>query len=360
MARPDIVICKEEEFLLYRAGKEEPEHLTVKSIEQLNPGYILVLPDSVVTLIHTEIEPTKKRRLHEMVRLYIEGMFPDRTLSEDDFGFVATSPVIACLYSSRFKEATRRLNGLFTKASMVTVPSLLAIKAINGTFMFKTEKTCLIKERDGFVHIHGEVEGYDNSAINQSIDLAEKGYDYLVELIDRLYDSKELKQIDLKRVVAEEKKPVFAVIKRDLLFWGVVYLLLIASIVLKIAPYKRELKAYEEAINRVYMEAGVAKEADPYGMLLFKVNRLKKNMSSSLEPVRILYALTRAFEQRGTIESVNLGNELLKIKGKAKSLEDLDGAVNTLSRLLDLEFKTESAKVKKKTVEFVVTGRINK
>ena len=358
MSRPDIVICKEEEFLFYKQGEKEPQALTLRSIEELSPGYILVLPDSMVTLIHTEIEFTKKRRLHEMVRLYIEGLFPDRELDEDEYGYVYTTPVIACIFSDRFREAVKRLNGLFSKASMVTVPSLLAVKGINGTFILKTEKTCLIKERNGFVHIHGDVQGYDTTHLSQILDLNKIGYDYLVELIDSLYDSKELQQIDLKRAIRKDKQPVLSAIKKDIFLWVLLYVLLLGSLILRAIPYKNQLEAYEDAISKAYIEAGVAKEADPYGMLLFKVNKLKENRTSAFEPLRILYALTEAFENKGNVESINLGHELLKIKGKAKSLEDLDSAVNTLGRLLGIEFKTESAKVKKKAVDFVVSGRI--
>ncbi len=360
MAMPDIVLCMEEQIFLYRADGGDPEPLSLKALQTLKQGYILVLPDSLITLIGTNIEPVKKRRLREMVRLYIEGLTPEQQLNEDDFCYFSTTPVIACLFTIRFRETYKRLRELFEKASLITTPSAVALMAQSGTFFLKTEKTCLIKDEKGFVHIHGDVEGYDTSSLEKIINLPEEGYHWIVNKVRELYTNSALQKIDIKKALGHENKGVLASIKKDILIWIVLYLILLSSIFLRVFPVKKETKTYRQEIEKIYRQAGVAEEADPYGMLLFRVKKLKDNMVSGIEPLRIMLAVTEAFSKKATVESISLGREYLRIKGQVDSLEALDSAVNVLKSKLNLEFKTESAKVGKQGVSFSIAGRLKK
>ncbi len=358
MAVPEIVLCKEDEIFLYSSGAEKPKPLSLKSLEGLKPGYILLIPDSLITLIETNIEPQKKRRLNQMVRLYLEGLAPDEQIKEDDFCYLMTSPVIACLYTRRFKESAKRLKTLFEKASLITTPSAVAVTAMKGTFFLKTEKTCLIKDAQGFIHIQGDVEGYDGEALENIIDLNEEGYQRIVEMVVGLYKGGTLKRINIKKALTGEKRGVLSTVKWDLVIWSVLYLLFVSALILRVMPVKREMAVYEKEIEEVYKKAGLQGESDPYGMLLFKVKKLKDSMTVGAEPLKIMLKVTEAFSERATVESLSLGREYLRIKGKAESLEALDRAIGMLKKGLKMDFKTESAKVEKEGVSFSIAGRI--
>ncbi len=358
MAMPDIVLCKEDEIFLYKADGGNPELLSIRALQTLKEGYILVLPDSLITLIGTNIEPVKKRKLQETVRLFIEGVLPEQEPVEDDFCYFMTTPVIACLFTPRFKETFNRLGELFERASLITTPSAVALMAQSGTFFLRTEKTCLIKDEKGFVHIHGEVDGYDTESLERIIDLSKEGYDWVVDKIKELYRSGAIQKINIKKALGQEHKGILASIKWDILIWFLFYLMLLSSVFLKVLPVKKEINAYEQEIEKIYRKTGVSGEADPYGMLLFRVKKLKDAVIKGGEPLRIMLAVTDAFSKRGTVESISLGREYLRIKGQAESLEALDSAINLLKSRLKLEFKTESAKVGKEGVSFSIAGRI--
>ncbi|RMG72193.1 MAG: hypothetical protein D6710_05120 [Nitrospirae bacterium] len=358
MKNPDIVLCKEDEILLLRDGAERPEPLTLKSVQNLPAGYILILPDSLINLVYTDIEPIKRKKLAPMVRLYLEGISPEKELSEDDYGYLLTKPVIAFFYTDRYRKTLERLGSVFERASAVTVPSLIALLSIQGSFYLKTERTCLIKDNRGFVHIHGDVEGLDPSSIEKVIDLTGENCQELVGMVRGLLKGGAIKSIDIKSTQAKDKKGFFAQTKKDLLFWAVLYLFLIAGVILRIMPVKKEIALYQSEIQRIYSKAGVSKEADPYGMLLFKLKKLKGSREKTVEPIRVLYALSEAFEGKAVVESISLGREYLRIKGKANDLEGLDRAINHLKGALKIDFKTEAAKVGKEGVTFSISGKV--
>lgn len=334
--------CREEEFPLQ--GELPP-----------NKGDVLVIPDEFVSLVSTDIRPVKSANLREMVRLHLAGIFPEGVV-QDRFGFLKTSPVTAFVYTEELEGLMERYPELFSSASIVTTTSVAALLAEEGDFVLRTGTTTLLRRDGGFLHFTGDVEGYPGMEGLRELDISATQREQVTDWIGRLAASGRTKELDLKLSGRREGFSL-AAMKKDLIFWGALYLVFVAALFLRTIPLKEDLKAYEGAINGIYDSMKIADNPDPYGMLLYRISQIKKQGAAGIEPLRILSAMSTSFGGDASVEDLTVNQELIRIKGTIKSLQALDKASEELSRALRVKFVIESAKVQQEDVNFIITAR---
>ncbi len=321
-------------------------------------GYMLVLPDELVNLVSTDLRPVKSGNLREMVRLYLSGIFPEGVIQER-FGFVNTSPVTAFIYLEDLSGLIENYPELFNSASIVTTPSLIALLSEEGNFVLKTDNTTLLKNDNGFLHIAGDTEGYPPAGDLKEFNITGQERKQVLEWIDRIIAKGRSKELNL-RLTGQQEGWTLAAMKKDLIFWGAAYLVFVIALFLNTVPLKKDLKVYEKAINGIYSSMKIADNPDPYGMLLFRISQIKKQGAASIEPLKILSAMSTSFNEDASVDDLNVNQELIKIKGTIKNLQSLEKASEDLSRILKVKFIIESAKVQKEGVNFIITARFKK
>ncbi len=319
-------------------------------------GYVLVLPDELVNLVSTDIKPVKSGNLKEMVRLYLSGIFPEGVVQER-FGFVNTSPVTAFIYLEDLSGLIEKYPGLFNSAGIVTTPSMIALLSEEGDFVLRTEHTTLLKKDSGFLHIAGSTEGYPPASDLKEFNIAGQERKQVLEWLDRLAVQGRGKELNL-RLTGQQEGWTLAAMKKDLIFWGTVYLVFVIALFLKTIPLKEDLKVYEKAINGIYASMQIADNPDPYGMLLYRISQIKKQGAAGIEPLKILSAMSSSFNEDASVDDLNVNQELIKIKGSIKNLQSLEKASEDLSRILKVKFVIESAKVQQEGVNFIITARV--
>jgi hypothetical protein len=319
-------------------------------------GYILVLQDDLVNLISTDVKPVKSGNLKDMVRLYLSGIFPEGVIQER-FGFVNTSPVMAFVYLEDLSGLIEKYPELFNSASIVTTASLIALLSEEGNFVLRTDNTTLLKNDNGFLHIAGDTEGYPPAKDLKEFNISGQERKQVLQWLDRTIVKGRSKELNLK-LIGQQEGWSLAAMKKDLIFWGAVYLVFVIALFLKTVPLKEDLKVYEKAMDGIYSSMKIADNPDPYGMLLFRISQLKKQGASNIEPLKILSAMSTSFNEDAAVEDLNVNQELIRIKGTIKNLQSLDKASESLSRTLKVKFVIESAKVQQqKGVNFIITAR---
>jgi len=318
-------------------------------------GHVLVLPDELVNLISTDIRPVKSSNLKEMVRLYLSGIFPEGMIQER-FGFLKTSPVTAFMYLEDLSGLIEKYPELFNSAGIVTTASVAALLSEEGNFVLRTDTTTLIRNDNGFLHITGDTEGYPGGGDLREFDISGQQRKQVLDWIGRLAAAGRARELDLKLTGRQEGFSI-AAMKKDLIFWGALYLVFVIALFLKTIPLKEDLKAYEGAINGIYTSMKIADNPDPYGMLLYRISQIKKQGAAGIEPLRILSAMSTSFNGDASVEDLTVNQELIRIKGTIKNLQSLDKASEDLSSALNVKFVIESAKVQQEGVSFIITAR---
>ena len=344
-----LVVCSREGT----AWREETFPLTGELPS--HKGYILVLPDELVNLISTDIRPVKSGKLKEMVRLHLSGIFPEGVIQER-FGFVNTSPVTAFVYLEDLSGLIEKYPELFNSASIVTTPSQIALLSEEGNFVLRTDSTTLLKNDNGFLHIAGDTEGYPPAGDLKEFNITGQERKQALQWLDRIIAKGRSKDLNL-RLTGQQEGWSLAAMKKDLIFWGAVYLIFVIALFLKTVPLKEDLKVYEKAMDGIYSSMKIADNPDPYGMLLFRVSQLKKRGASNIEPLKILSAMSTSFDEDASVDDLNVNQELIRIKGTIKNLQSLEKASENLSRTLKVKFVIESAKVQQEGVNFIITAR---
>ncbi|GMT47919.1 MAG: hypothetical protein IEMM0007_1485 [bacterium] len=344
-----LVVCSREGT----AWREETFPLTGELPS--HKGYILVLPDELVNLISTDIRPVKSGNLKEMVRLHLSGIFPEGVIQER-FGFVNTSPVTAFVYLEDLSGLIEKYPELFNSASIVTTPSQIALLSEEGNFVLRTDSTTLLKNDNGFLHIAGDTEGYPPAGDLKEFNITGQERKQALQWLDRIIAKGRSKDLNL-RLTGQQEGWSLAAMKKDLIFWGAVYLIFVIALFLKTVPLKEDLKVYEKAMDGIYSSMKIADNPDPYGMLLFRVSQLKKRGASNIEPLKILSAMSTSFDEDASVDDLNVNQELIRIKGTIKNLQSLEKASENLSRTLKVKFVIESAKVQQEGVNFIITAR---
>ncbi len=318
-------------------------------------GYILVLPDELVNLISTDIRPVKSGNLKEMVRLHLSGIFPEGVIQER-FGFVNTSPVTAFLYLEDLSGLIEKYPELFNSASIITTVSLIALLSEEGNFVLRTDNTTLLKNDNGFLHIAGNTEGYSPAEDLKELNLSGQERKQVLQWIDPIIARGGTRELNL-RLTGQQEGWSLAAMKKDLIFWGAVYLVFVIALFLKTVPLKEDLKVYDKAMDGIYLSMKIADNPDPYGMLLFRISQIKKQGAASIEPLKILSAMSTSFNDDASVDDLNVNQELIRIKGTIKNLQSLEKASENLSRILKVKFVIESAKVQQAGVNFIITAR---
>ncbi len=345
-----LVLCSRE------GGGYREETLSLSGEPPSLKGYALVLPDTLVTLVPTDIVPVRRRNIGEMVRLYLTGIFPEEVV-RDRFGFVKVSPVIALLYAEDLDVLIGRYPKLFASAAVVTTPSLAALGAEEGVFVLKTGETTLVRKEDGFLHVMGDAEDYPLPEGAREIILSEGQRRQVLDWISTLSAEGRLRDASLGLSGLQGGFSV-AALKKDLIFWGVLYVVLVLALFLRTVPLKEDVKAYEEAVAGVYSSLGIADSPDPYGMLLYKISQVKKRGAAGTAPLKVLYAASMSLDGGASVEDLSVNQELVRIKGRIESLQALEKAAEDLSGMLRLKFVIESAKVQQDGVDFIITARL--
>lgn len=362
MQQNSIVILRNDRLFVYKKvdSDYQASEFSLHDINKLEKGYILILPDSLVNLIYTDLRPVKDKKLKEMVRVYLKGLYPDEVMEDTDFGYVNTSPVIAYLITDKLKSLINSSSLLFEKAMITTTPSLLALHSETGAFLFSTDETLLVKKDDDFIHVIGKIEGLDTSEIAHQITVKNDDHRGLIELFKGLLWVETPRSVDLN--LLRSKKSVFKAetLKGEIILFSILYVIFLSALILNLAPIKKERKAYERKISDIYKELRIQNTADPYGMLIFKLDKLKTEHLQYPDPLKILSGISLSFNNNSRIESITANKELIRIKGTIKTLEGLEKAMERLSKELGLKFTTESAKVKDNLVNFVIVGRSKK
>ncbi|VAX29078.1 hypothetical protein MNBD_NITROSPIRAE02-350 [hydrothermal vent metagenome] len=318
-------------------------------------GYMLVLPDELVNLVSTDIRPVKSGNLKEMVRLYLSGIFPEGEF-QNRFGFVNTSPVTAFVYLEDLSRLIEEYPDLFNSASIITTPSLIALLSEEGNFVLRTDSTTLLKNDNGFLHIAGDTEGYPTAGDLKEFNITGQERKQVLQWIDRIIAKGRTRDLNLS-LTGQQEGWSLAAMKKDLIFLVAVYLVFVIALFLKTVPLKEDLKVYEKAINDIYSSMKIADNPDPYGMLLFRISQLKKQGAGSIEPLKILSAMSTSFNEDASVDDLNVNQELIRIKGTIKNLQSLEKASEDLSRILNVKFVIESAKVQEEGVNFIITAR---
>ncbi|NOZ25057.1 MAG: hypothetical protein GXO94_03065 [Nitrospirae bacterium] len=318
-------------------------------------GYVLVLPDELVSLISTDIRPVRSGNLKEMVRLYLSGIFPEDVIQER-FGFLKTSPVTAFIYTEELSDLVERYAELFNAAAVVTTASVAALLAEDGNFVLRTDTTTLIRNDGGFLHFAGEAEGYPPGENLKEFDVSGQQRRQVVDWIGSLAAAGRAKELDLKLTGRQEGFSL-AAMKKDLVFWAAVYIVFVIALFLRTLPLKEDLKSYEKAIDGIYASMKIADSPDPYGMLLYRISQIKKQGAAGMEPLRILSAMSTSFDGDASVEDLTVNQELIRIRGTIKNLQSLDKASEKLSGALKVKFVIESAKVEQEGVKFIITAR---
>ncbi len=358
-----IVFLDQERLYVVRRsdGDFEKDTLSLADHLEIDRGYILVLPDSFVNLIYTDLTPVKRKRVREMVMLYLNSLYPEGTVSEQDFGYIPSTPVIAYLFTDRLKELLERYPALFQQARAVTTPSLIFLASERSPFILTLNDTVLIKKEDDFIHIIGEIEEYDSFDITRHLSIGKDGHEELIERLRAyLEEGKNLQSLDLNlSATSKESSPVRS-LRTDMIFLGAIYLAFVIALVLSLIPYTKDIKAYKSGIDIIYKGLKIQNTNDPYGMLIFKLDRLKKETYEYPKPLNVLTAVSESFDKNSQITKLIANFDLIKIKGTTDSLRSLEKASHALELKLGIKFDTESAKVRNGKVNFVIVGRVRK
>lgn len=359
MQQNSIVILHKDRLIVYR--KEDSDYqtseLSLQEINKLDKGYILILPDSLVNLIYTDLRPVKDKKLKEMVRVYLKGLYPDEVMEDSDFGYVNVSPVIAYLITYKLKSLIESTPLLFEKASITTTPSLLALHLETGAFLFSTDETLLVKKEDEFFHVIGKIEGLDTTEIAHQVTVKDADHRGLIELFNGLLREETPRSVDLNLLRAKKSPFKAETLKGETILFSILYVIFLLALLLNLAPLKKEKQAYEKKISDIYRELKIQNTADPYGMLIFKLDKLKTEHLQYPYPLKILAGISLSFNNSSRIESITANKELIRIKGRIKTLANLEKAMEKLGKELGISFTTESAKVKGNSVNFVIVGR---
>lgn len=334
------------------------ESYSLEDYKYTEKGYILILPDNYIYLLSTDIIPTKKGKLDEMIRLYLFNIFPEKEIQER-YGYIKTTPAIAFIYTEEVKNLVDNYSRLFEAAHIITTPSLIALLSGEKNFVLHTSETSLIKSGNSFLHVAGRIEDYSLPEGLKEYDLTEREKEPVLSWVRSLNDDKKLRQLNISFQRGEkERVALLSAFKYELLLWGVIYLLFITALSLKIIPLKKDITSYEDAITKIYSSLNLSDKDDPYGVLLYKVNQFKKDASFEINPLRILSVMSTAFKEEVAIENLNVRQQQISMKGRIKNLKLLETATEELSKKLKVKFTIDSASVKGDGVDFVITARL--
>ncbi len=359
MQQDSVVILQDKRLAVIRKGDASAEYyeLSPDSVRALGKGYLLVLPDRFVNLVYTNLVPLKTKKLKEMVRAYMKTLYPDDVVDDADFGYLKTSPVIAYLVTEETKSLTKDYPALIENAGITTTPSLLALQAIRGRFLLKTGDTMLIKNDEDFIHVIGKLDGLDTSGLDQQIELSDDDYRILMDFIASVPDRDALNRVGLDLLWTKKPPLKIEALKTEIILFSVLYILFLVSLFFNLMPLKKEQKTYMEQIKGIYKKLDIENTSDPYGMLIFKVERFRKEHLQYPDPLKILSSVSLAFDQNAEVESITANKELIRIKGRIRTLEALEESTKRLDSELGIRFTTESAKVRGGVVNFVIVGR---
>ncbi len=326
--------------------------------EDVNIGknYILVVPDWFVYLIASDITRLRRGKGKEMLKLFLSDKYPEKVI-RGSAGYIKTSPLIGFIYSDKLKHYFNKYHKLFDSARIITTPSLVVLTVEDGDFILRSDRTTLLKHNGSFLHIIGETESY---SFPEGLKELMYNRGQILELIRTLVIDKKIKKSNLNLLETVDNESAISAIKKDLVIFGVIYIVFSLSLFLKYMPIKEEIKNYKDSIDTMYKASDLSKSSDPYGMLLYKIRSLKTQISDKSLPLKILYGVSTSFDQDTYIENLYIDHKLIKIKGRTNELQALDRASKNLLKFTGLTFVVDNADVQNGGVYFTLTARSKK
>lgn len=346
------------------------------SLLKTKKGYILILSDSLVQLLQTDTGRIKKSKQAEAIKLYLTSLFPiaaeegetEEEMAppksrqtfrgcgmEDSFAIIDATPPCAALYSDELKAFMKDYPWLFSSAAAITTPSLLAVKASEGDFCLTIGDTNVVKHGSVFLQTRGEVKGYPHSAPGHlSVQMDDRTT--IAGWLKEVMAARGLNEVSFKPI--QKEAGVFGLLsKRAIISLCVLYLVFASALFMRTELISNDIRAYNNAIAKIYDFVGLSGSHDPYGMLLFRVDRAKGEVAP-LTPLKILHAVGSAFDRDVVIEGISTTAEAIKIRGSIPSLQRLEHASDALEKLLEAEFSIEDTTFQEEKVIFVLTGRL--
>lgn len=300
------------------SGKKTPSY----EIEKLKDFSLLV---SDKYFIHETIRPKipSSSKSSLLVKNYLTGIYPEEMI-KNFFSVNYSDSTLILLGKKSFDEVFLKYKEIFKKALKISTPAVEALKKQQkssfycGNYWLKTDGTILYELNKG--------------------QKAESFPEIPEEILCSLMGKNDFNFTDYRKIF-----PTFILLTVPLLLFG------IGKHFEMRTPFQK-LKNIEYRIDEIYKLAGVEKDSDPYGKILYMANKMKLPDKIMLMP--IMEKVSTSFDKNDLVESLQLRDNSLNIEGKTKDFKTLDTIKNNLVKNFSDKVEIINTKIQKNYITF--------
>lgn len=317
--------------LLYKLTGSTMYRVSSEDVLQDSTKTALIIDDSYFFYVGMENISTSAKKLHAVASNYLNIIFPADMVKE--FGvFQHSGKTIIYIINPALSDIIAENIEIFTGFKKISTPFLEECIKYNE-FIF-SDGSKKYKLSDNMVSITED---------DESDFITAKDY------IDNMQSVKY--SITLPGVLRKSamKLPIAA----PAALLALVYIVLIISSVSEIFAYNKVNTYYEEALDKVYKNLGVASSKDPYGSLV----QQSKSVTSSGGSERILSILNNLNDAGidGIIfDSINIRDDDIRISGTASSFAQVDEIKKIMENKTQNAINVDDTKKTKDGISFTM------
>lgn len=315
----------EDIFFLDADGKfksSSDKHIPSYEIEKLK-GFSLLVSDKY--FIHETVRPKipSSSKSGLLVKNYITGIYPEEMV-KSFFSVNYSDNTLILLGKKTFDEVFFKYKDIFKKALKISTPAVEALKKQQtssfyfGNYSLKTDGNIL----------------YESNSEEKTESFPEIPEKILCSLIGK----NDFNFTDYRKIF-----PTFILLAMSLLLFGIG-----KHFEMRI-PFQK-LKNIESRIDEIYKMAGIEKDSDPYGKILYMAKKMKLPDKIMLMP--LMEKISTSFDENDLVESLQLRDNSLNIEGKTKDFKTLDTIKNNLVKNFSDKVEIINTKIQKSYITF--------